>query len=115
MPTGWNYASVVSCARGRARHRRDLDAQVAEIPYTARFSPGERYGQVYQINYLRCIGCGLCIEAYPTLALTIIHPTSDDELPRRPDLARSVLAIRPLPPPFPQAFFYIENCETVLT
>lgn len=28
-----------------------------------RFSPGERFGQVYQINYLRCIGCGLCIEA----------------------------------------------------
>ncbi|HWC24796.1 MAG TPA: NADH-quinone oxidoreductase subunit NuoI, partial [Flexivirga sp.] len=28
-----------------------------------RFSPGERYGRVYQINYLRCIFCGLCIEA----------------------------------------------------
>src|SRR3982751_5309469 len=27
-----------------------------------RFSPGERYGRVYQINYLRCIGCGLCID-----------------------------------------------------
>ena len=25
-----------------------------------RYSPGERYGRVYQINYLRCIGCGLC-------------------------------------------------------
>ncbi|HYJ28369.1 MAG TPA: NADH-quinone oxidoreductase subunit NuoI, partial [Nocardioides sp.] len=24
-----------------------------------RFSPGERYGRVYQINYLRCIFCGL--------------------------------------------------------
>ena len=28
-----------------------------------RYSPGERYGRVYQINYLRCILCGLCIEA----------------------------------------------------
>jgi NADH-quinone oxidoreductase subunit I len=37
----------------------------------ARFSPGERYGVVYQINYLRCIFCGLCIEACPTRALTM--------------------------------------------
>ena len=29
----------------------------------ARFSPGERYGRDYQINYLRCIGCGLCVKA----------------------------------------------------
>jgi NADH-quinone oxidoreductase subunit I len=38
---------------------------------TERFSPGERYGRVYQINYLRCIFCGLCIEACPTRALTM--------------------------------------------
>ncbi|WP_459956520.1 4Fe-4S dicluster domain-containing protein, partial [Mycobacterium avium] len=38
-----------------------------------RFSPGERYGRVYQINYLRCIGCGFCIEACPTRALTMIN------------------------------------------
>ena len=37
----------------------------------ARFSPGERYGRVYQINYLRCIFCGLCIEACPTRSLTM--------------------------------------------
>ena len=40
-------------------------------------SPGERYGRVYQINYLRCIFCGLCIEACPTRALTM---TNDFEL-----------------------------------
>ena len=34
-----------------------------------RFSPGERYAQIYQINYLRCIFCGLCVEACPTQAL----------------------------------------------
>jgi NADH-quinone oxidoreductase subunit I len=38
-----------------------------------RFSPGERYGRVYQINYLRCIFCGLCIEACPTRSLTMTN------------------------------------------
>jgi NADH-quinone oxidoreductase subunit I len=38
-----------------------------------RMSPGERYGRVYQINYLRCILCGLCIEACPTRALTMTN------------------------------------------
>jgi NADH-quinone oxidoreductase subunit I len=45
-----------------------------------RFSPGERYGRVYQINYLRCIFCGLCIEACPTRALTMtnVYELADD-------------------------------------
>lgn len=38
-----------------------------------RYSPGERYGIVYQINYARCILCGLCIEACPTRALTMTN------------------------------------------
>ncbi|MDR1512474.1 MAG: NADH-quinone oxidoreductase subunit NuoI [Propionibacteriaceae bacterium] len=38
-----------------------------------RYSPGERYGRVYEINYLRCIFCGLCIEACPTRALTMTN------------------------------------------
>lgn len=37
------------------------------------YSPGERFGRVYQINYLRCIFCGMCIEACPTRALTMSH------------------------------------------
>ena len=40
---------------------------------TGRFSPGERFGKTYQINYLRCIFCGLCIEACPTRALTMTN------------------------------------------
>ncbi len=33
-------------------------------------SPGERYGYIYEINYLRCIHCDLCVEACPTQAIT---------------------------------------------
>jgi len=33
-------------------------------------SPGERFGSVFEINYLRCIHCDLCVEACPTEALT---------------------------------------------
>lgn len=47
--------------------------QGADNSDAERFSPGERYGRVYQINYLRCIFCGLCIEACPTRALTMTH------------------------------------------
>ena len=49
----------------------DNDDTPAEQGGTGRFSPGERYGRVYQINYLRCIFCGLCIEACPTRSLTM--------------------------------------------
>ena len=39
-------------------------------PPDAPVSPGERYGFVYEINYLRCIHCDLCVEACPTEAIT---------------------------------------------
>ena len=42
----------------------------ADNPSDAPVSPGERYGFVYEINYLRCIHCDLCVEACPTEAIT---------------------------------------------
>lgn len=36
-----------------------------------RRSPGERFAEIYEINYLRCIFCGLCVEACPTEALVM--------------------------------------------
>ena len=43
----------------------------AENTPEERYSPGERYAEVYEINYLRCIFCGLCVEACPTEALVM--------------------------------------------
>ena len=42
----------------------------ADNPIDDPVSPGERYGYVYEINYLRCIHCDLCVEACPTEAIT---------------------------------------------
>jgi NADH-quinone oxidoreductase subunit I len=42
----------------------------ADNPVDAPVSPGERYGFIYEINYLRCIHCDLCVEACPTEAIT---------------------------------------------
>ncbi|MBS1265383.1 MAG: NADH-quinone oxidoreductase subunit I [Acidimicrobiaceae bacterium] len=42
----------------------------ADNPVEDPVSPGERYGYVYEINYLRCIHCDLCVEACPTQAIT---------------------------------------------
>ena len=58
---------VVRLGLPRRRHLRRGGDNTDE----ARFSPGERYAAVYQINYARCIFCGLCIEACPTRSLTM--------------------------------------------
>jgi len=69
-----------------------------------RFSPGERYGRVYQINYLRCIMCGLCIEACPTRALTMTNEyeladsTREKLIFTKEDLLAPLLAGMELPP-----------------
>ncbi len=74
----------------------------------ARFSPGERYGRVYQINYLRCIFCGLCIEACPTRALTMTNEYELADKERAPLIYEKHQLLAPLregqlPPPFPMA------------
>jgi NADH-quinone oxidoreductase subunit I len=42
----------------------------ADNPPDDPVSPGERWGFIYEINYLRCIHCDLCVEACPTEAIT---------------------------------------------
>ena len=63
----------------------------------ARFSPGERYGRVYQINYLPPIGCGLCVEACPTRALTMTnHYEMADDNRSRLDLRKAEPLLAPM-------------------
>jgi NADH-quinone oxidoreductase subunit I len=38
-----------------------------------RYSPGERYAVVYEINMIRCIFCGFCEEACPVNAIVLEH------------------------------------------
>jgi NADH-quinone oxidoreductase subunit I len=73
-----------------------------------RYSPGERYGRVYQINYLRCIFCGLCIEACPTRALTMSNeyelagPSRADLIYEKQDLLAPLLpGMEPAPHDMP--------------
>jgi NADH-quinone oxidoreductase subunit I len=45
--------------------------EAAENTDTERYSPGERYASVYEINMLRCIFCGFCEDACPTEAIVL--------------------------------------------
>jgi NADH-quinone oxidoreductase subunit I len=45
----------------------------AENRDAERYSPGERYAAVYEINMLRCIFCGFCEEACPVDAIVLEH------------------------------------------
>lgn len=47
--------------------------EAAENTPDARFSPGERYAKVYEINMIRCIFCGFCEEACPVEAVVLKH------------------------------------------
>lgn len=60
-------------------------------------SPGERFGRVYQINYLRCIFCGFCIEACPTRALTMTNDFELSEYTRFDEIYDKDMLLAPLP------------------
>jgi NADH-quinone oxidoreductase subunit I len=47
--------------------------EAADNTEQTRISGGERYAEVYNIDYSRCIFCGYCVEACPTDAITHGH------------------------------------------
>ncbi|NPA30633.1 MAG: NADH-quinone oxidoreductase subunit NuoI [Chloroflexi bacterium] len=79
--------------------------EAAENTDDERYSPGERYAAVYQINYLRCIFCGYCEEACPTQAIVLTdqYELSFDD--RRDAIYTKERLLEPVPPegqPTPQ-------------
>ena len=64
----------VGCALCAAACPADaIFVEADENSDAARFSPGERYASVYEINMLRCIFCGFCEDACPTEAIVLEH------------------------------------------
>ena len=68
--TAWRSASAASCAPGPARRTRST-SRAATTPRSSASRPVSGTPAIYQINYARCIFCGLCIEACPTRSLTM--------------------------------------------
>src|SRR4051794_31818483 len=60
---GWELCAGVCPARC-------IYVRGADNPIDDPVSPGERCGCVYEITYLRCIHCALCVEACPPEAIT---------------------------------------------
>lgn len=62
----------IGCALCAAACPADaIFVQADENTDEQRFSPGERYASVYEINMLRCIFCGFCEDACPTEAIVL--------------------------------------------
>ena len=57
------------CAAACPAHCIHVEAE--ENTDANRYSPGERYAKVYEINLLRCIFCGYCQDACPTEAIVL--------------------------------------------
>lgn len=62
----------IGCALCAAACPADaIFVEAAENTDDERYSPGERYARVYEINMLRCIFCGFCEDACPTEAIVL--------------------------------------------
>ena len=62
----------IGCALCAAACPADaIFVEAAENTDDTRYSPGERYASVYEINMLRCIFCGFCEDACPTEAIVL--------------------------------------------
>ncbi|MEN6520431.1 MAG: NADH-quinone oxidoreductase subunit I [Armatimonadota bacterium] len=63
----------------------------------ARYSPGERYAQVYEINMLRCIFCGYCQDACPVEAIVLRDIYEISEYTRDAEIYTKDMLLVPYP------------------
>ena len=68
----------------------------AENTDEQRYSPGERYARVYEINYLRCIFCGYCEDACPTEAIVLGDNYELSFTDRRSSIYDKLMLIEPV-------------------
>jgi NADH-quinone oxidoreductase subunit I len=74
--------------------------EAAENTDEERYSPGERYAKVYDINMLRCIFCGYCAEACPTEAIVLEHDFALAEYNRWDAIYTKEQLLEPHEPPY---------------
>lgn len=72
--------------------------EAAENTDEERYSPGERYARVYEINMLRCIFCGYCEDACPTEAVVLGDNYELSFTDRRSSIYTKEMLLVPVPP-----------------
>lgn len=75
--------------------------EAAENTDEERYSPGERYASVYEINMMRCIFCGFCEEACPTNAIVLEHDYEIATYDRKSMIYTKEMLLVPPPPGMP--------------
>ncbi|MBI3762116.1 MAG: NADH-quinone oxidoreductase subunit NuoI [Chloroflexi bacterium] len=97
----------IGCALCAAACPADaIFVDAAENTDQHRYSPGERYAQVYEINMLRCIFCGFCEDACPTEAIVLENNYELSFVDRQSSIYTKEMLIVPVPQagrPTPQA------------
>ena len=63
-----------------------------------RYSPGERYARIYEINMSRCIFCGYCELACPFDAITLGHDYELAEMSREAMVYTKEMLLEPMHP-----------------
>jgi NADH-quinone oxidoreductase subunit I len=88
----------IGCALCAAACPADaIFVEAADNTDDERYSPGERYARVYEINFMRCIFCGYCEDACPTEAIVLGDNYELSFTDRRSAIYGKELLIEPVP------------------